>query len=261
MLRQRILSALVLAPIALAAVWVGNWAFVALACVAGVLLGWEWGRLCFGRFDRAGMLLSILGFLTAVSGHVFPSVGITIILIAAVIGPLVYRPIGRSPWWMIGGAFYIGLPALSLVWIRDLGQLTLLWLLLLVWATDIGAYAAGRMIGGPKLLPKVSPKKTWAGLIGGILSAALVGTLISLSSKGNAPHPVVLAMISGLLAIVAQAGDLGESWVKRHFGVKDSSTIIPGHGGVLDRLDGLLATAPVVAAVCLIFSGGLSQWQ
>ena len=117
------------------------------------------------------------------------------------------------------------------------------WLLAVVWATDIGAYFAGRGIGGPKLAPSISPNKTWAGLIGGALSAGLVGTLAAGLTDSDATLLVVGGMI---LAVVAQGGDLLESWCKRHFGVKDSSHIIPGHGGILDRVDGLLAVLPVV---------------
>jgi len=150
------------------------------------------------------------------------------------------------------------LPVLSLVWIRALGWQTLLWTLGIVWATDIGAYAAGRAIGGPKLLPRVSPKKTWAGLAGGVLSAALVGAY---AARWSGMGIAGLSLLSAGLAVVAQAGDLAESWVKRYFGVKDSSGIIPGHGGVLDRVDGLLAVAPVVAAVCMALEGGLPEWR
>jgi phosphatidate cytidylyltransferase len=234
--------------------------FAGLVAVAVVLLAWEWNRLCLQQFGPAGVVLGITGVATAVLGESQPLIGLAVIPMAAIVAPLSQRLNGRSLLWMAAGAIYIGMPALSLVWMRHLGRGTLFWLLLLVWATDIGAYAAGRIIGGPKLLPKVSPKKTWAGLGGGILSAAVVGGAVALANDGG-PEPVSLAFISGGLAIVAQAGDLAESWVKRHFGVKDSSCIIPGHGGVMDRLDGLLATAPVVAVLCLAFGGGLSQWR
>ncbi|MTJ84095.1 MAG: phosphatidate cytidylyltransferase [Telmatospirillum sp.] len=258
MLRQRILSALVLAPCAVLAVWFGSWAFIALAAVAGALMAWEWSRLCLGRFGADGLFLSMMSVLVVVLGAEAPVAGLTLAVGSAVTVPWIGRWDGRSPLWMAAGALYIGLPALSLVWLRGQGRETVFWLLLLVWATDIGAYAAGRAIGGPKLMPRVSPKKTWAGLAGGMVSAALVGGGAGLVYEIS---PTVLALLSALLAIVAQAGDLAESWVKRRFGVKDSSAIIPGHGGVLDRLDGLLAAAPVVAVICLAMGGGLAQWR
>jgi phosphatidate cytidylyltransferase len=258
LLRQRILSAVILAPIAIAAVWMGSWAFVALAALAGGLLSWEWTRLCSGRFGLPGVLLAAMAVLVAVLGRQAPLGALAAIVVALFAVPLAVLPKRRLAVWMIAGVFYIGLPSLALVWLREQGRETLFWLLFVVWATDIGAYAAGLTIGGPKLLPQVSPKKTWAGLLGGILSAAVVGALTGL---GIDVSPWGLAGVSGGLAIVAQGGDLAESWVKRHFGVKDSSAIIPGHGGVLDRLDGLLATAPVVALICLTFGGGLPLWR
>jgi len=260
-LRQRILSAVILAPPALAAAWFGSWAFVALAALAAALMGWEWSRMCLGRFGPAGIVLGGMGVVVAVLGKDHSLAAFVVILLGAVIAPLAQRSPGRSPLWMIAGAFYIGLPTLTLVWLRELGWEALLWLILLVWATDIGAYAAGRSIGGPKLLPRVSPKKTWAGLLGGVVSAALVGVAAARVLGDGGVGPVLLGLLSGALAVVAQAGDLAESWVKRHFGIKDSSNIIPGHGGVFDRLDGLLATAPVVALLCLIFGGGLPLWR
>jgi phosphatidate cytidylyltransferase len=257
LLRQRILSALVLAPIAILAVWAGSWAFVALVSLASGLLAWEWARLCSGRFGLSGGLLVTMAVLVAVFGHVAPAGALVVIVIALFAVASADRAKPSVMTWMVAGVLYIGLPSLALVWLRDQGRETLLWLLCLVWATDIGAYAAGCSIGGPKLLPQVSPKKTWAGLLGGILSAALIGVVTGFYLEVS---PWCLAGLSGGLAIVAQAGDLAESWVKRHFGVKDSSAIIPGHGGVLDRLDGLLATAPVVALICLTFGGGLPRW-
>lgn len=247
-----------MAPIAIAAVWFGSWAFAALAALAGGLLAWEWARLCRGYFGVAGVLLAVMAVLVAVLGRSHPFDALAVIAVALFAVPLADRTKGRMRIWMIAGVLYIGFPCLALVWLREQGRETLFWLLFLVWATDIGAYAAGRAIGGPKLLPRVSPKKTWAGLFGGMLSAALVGAVTGL---GVGDSPVVLAGLSGGLAIVAQAGDLAESWVKRRFGVKDSSAIIPGHGGVLDRLDGLLTTAPVVAVICLTFGGGLPLWR
>ena len=152
--------------------------------------------------------------------------------------------------WKAAGFVYALVPALALLWIRDRapqGLELLLWVFIVTWTTDIGAYFAGRAIGGPKLAPRVSPNKTVAGLIGGMVSAALAGyawaELMSLSA--------VLFWLAPLFAIAAQCGDLFESWMKRRAGVKDSGTWLPGHGGALDRLDGLVVVATLTAAVQL----------
>ncbi|HKT75921.1 MAG TPA: phosphatidate cytidylyltransferase, partial [Sphingobium sp.] len=128
------------------------------------------------------------------------------------------------------------------------GLLLAFWALSLVWATDVGAYFAGRAIGGPKLAPRVSPSKTWAGLAGGVLAALVLGFLL----HRFAGLPIQLAAASGLLAVAAQLGDLLESHMKRRAGVKDSGTLLPGHGGVMDRLDGVVAAAPLAALAYLL---------
>jgi len=254
MLRQRILSALVLGPVALAAAWFGGWAFVALIAVGGVLLGWEWSRLCHGgEYGKGGILLSVLAAAAAVAGKLAPAYGLLLIPVAIFLAPLLQRKEGRSPLWLAFGGVYILLPVLSLVWLREQGRPVLFWVFLMVWATDIGAYAAGRTIGGPKIAPKISPNKTWAGLIGGMVSSALIGALMAPYISNDR---IFLTLFSGILAVLAQVGDFGESWVKRRFGVKDSSNLIPGHGGVLDRVDGLLAVAPLVAG----WASGLSLY-
>jgi phosphatidate cytidylyltransferase len=155
--------------------------------------------------------------------------------------------------WKTAGFVYALLPALSLLWIRDRapqGLELLLWIFIVTWTTDIGAYFAGRAIGGPKLAPRISPNKTIAGLIGGVISAALAGyawaELTSLSAA--------LFWLAPVFALAAQAGDLFESWIKRKAGVKDSGNWLPGHGGALDRLDGLVVVATLTAVVQL---GGL----
>src|SRR6202040_3785156 len=143
--------------------------------------------------------------------------------------------------WAAAGALWIGLGTAAFLYLALAGGRGMaLWLLAVVWATDIGAYAAGRSIGGPKLAPRLSPNKTWSGLAGGVASAALVGLITA--KLGGGPGGI-LALVSAGLAVVAQIGDLAESLAKRHFGVKDSSKLIPGHGGLLDRLDGLLAAS------------------
>ena len=148
--------------------------------------------------------------------------------------------------WQLGGFVYALVPALALLWIRERAphdMLLLLWVFIVTWSTDIGAYFAGRAIGGPKLAPTLSPNKTWAGLIGGMMAAALLGGWWA-NFTGQSP---VLLWLAPPFAIGAQVGDLFESGLKRRAGVKDSGTILPGHGGVMDRLDGLVMVASLTA--------------
>lgn len=156
--------------------------------------------------------------------------------------------------WRIGGLFYVTIPCAALIWLRDVhfienaeaGRWLVLFVVLAVVATDIGAYFTGRKFGGPKLAPVISPNKTWSGLGGGVLAAAVTGGV----AHSFVPYPssIVLCILLGaLLALLAQAGDLFESWVKRHVGAKDSGSLIPGHGGLLDRVDGLTLTVPAFA--------------
>jgi phosphatidate cytidylyltransferase len=150
--------------------------------------------------------------------------------------------------WMVAGFFYALVPALSLLWIRDRapqGLELLYWIFIVTWTTDIGAYFAGRAIGGPKLAPSISPNKTIAGLVGGMVSAGLA----SWAWVEYVKLPLALLWLAPLFALAAQGGDLFESWMKRTAGVKDSGGLLPGHGGVLDRLDGLVVVATLTAGV------------
>jgi phosphatidate cytidylyltransferase len=244
---------MVMAPIALLAAWFGNWAFLALVTLAGVALAWEWSRLCLGRFTAGGRILAIGAALSPITFWLMPVDGLLLASVTVSLSLLPPVPTGRHRAWLGLGSLYILLPQLALITIREQGRWLLLWVLFLVWATDSGAYFAGKLIGGPKLAPRVSPKKTWAGLAGGMMMAAAVGWAVR---HGQMPGAWHLAAISAGLALVSQAGDLAESWLKRYFGVKDSSQLIPGHGGVFDRLDGLLAVAPVVTAMVLFWPGG-----
>jgi phosphatidate cytidylyltransferase len=167
-----------------------------------------------------------------------------------------------EPEWTALGALWVALPCVSLLWLAGEGQTgraTLLWVLAVVWATDIGAYTIGKRLGGPRLAPRWSPRKTWAGLGGGMLCAASTGWATA-GWLGVSPA-LPLVVVSAGLAIVEQFGDLAESAAKRRFGVKDSSGLIPGHGGLLDRLDGLLAVIPVVALLTLIDGRSILAWR
>jgi phosphatidate cytidylyltransferase len=150
------------------------------------------------------------------------------------------------------GLLYAGLPALAILYLRgtENGLLLVFWTLALVWATDVGAYFSGRAIGGPKLAPSFSPNKTWAGLVGGVVLTVIFSFALHIYFE----LPFRLVILSAPLAILAQMGDLFESQMKRKAGAKDSGTIFPGHGGVMDRLDGLIPVAPVVAAITLLGS-------
>jgi len=147
---------------------------------------------------------------------------------------------------------YAALPAAALVWLRGdpaLGAVAVVYLFAVAWTTDTASYAGGRLIGGPKLAPRISPRKTWSGFIVGAVTPALVGYAFALALKGTSP--LKLALVSVALALACQMGDLVESWVKRRFGAKDMSQMIPGHGGLLDRIDGLLFAAILAALIAL----------
>jgi phosphatidate cytidylyltransferase len=261
----RAASALVLAPLPVAAIWFG-WPWLPLlTAAAAAVMAWEWGRLCRrGDFGHSGIVL-VAVVLAAVAAAALASTGLA--LGTALVGAGLVLLAARKtrdiePQWTAVGALWVALPCVSLLWLaRDgpAGRATLLWLLAIVWATDIGAYTVGRIVGGPLLAPRWSPRKTWAGLAGGAVCAALIGWATATSLGITPALPLVL--VSAGLAIVEQFGDLAESAAKRRFGVKDSSGLIPGHGGLLDRLDGLLAVVPVVALLTLIGGRSLLAWQ
>jgi phosphatidate cytidylyltransferase len=246
-LAKRAVSALALAPPVLAAIWLGPpWSDL-LILVAAVILLWEWLRLVGHGAVNAGTVLmtaSLLGslLLGALAEWVWAA---ALLAGGTILAVLLAR---QRPFWLAAAGPYLGLPGFALLWLRDRpdGLEAVIWLLLVVWSVDIFAYVAGRAIGGALLWPKVSPRKTWAGLAGGVIAAAIVGGLLGLAVEGR--QPLALALLAAGLAVVAQGGDLLESAVKRHFGVKDASGIIPGHGGLLDRVDGLLAASIATAA-------------
>jgi phosphatidate cytidylyltransferase len=255
-LRLRVVSALVLAPLPLMAIWFGGLWLALLTAAAGAVMAWEWGRLCRGAagIGEAALVGSVVAAIAvAALGAVWTAIAIALLGCGIVFAIERGRAAGE-PGWTALGALWVALPCIALLWLarEGGGRVTLLWLFAVVWATDIGAYAAGRVIGGPRLAPRWSPRKTWAGFAGGMLCAALIGALTAIAVARSQALPLVL--VSAGLAIVAQFGDLAESLAKRRFGVKDSSSLIPGHGGLLDRLDGLLAVIPTVALMTL-FAG------
>lgn len=254
-LRLRVLSSAVLAPVALLVVWLGGlFLLIALLLVTG-LLAREWvGLVASPGGVSLVALLAAAGLVAAHFGIVqWAFVGLVVAgfgLALMARGPIAVRGLAGL------GPLYIGAACIALVVLRavpDSGVLLIVWLLAVIWATDIGAYFAGRGIGGRKLAPTISPGKTWAGLFGGMVAAAAVGAAIAAASA--ILPPLAASVGAAILAVIAQLGDLFESWLKRRAEVKDSGDLIPGHGGLLDRVDGVMTTAPVMAATVLTVMG------
>lgn len=249
---------LLLIAAALAAEFAGGLAFTALATLAALLMFAEWEQLHrLGRVWRLAGLAVVAGSaLAAWMGAA--ALAVPCLAAAAGILALAARPyIRQRAFWLAAGLLYCGLPVVALIWMRGLadGLALTVWTLAIVWATDIFAYFAGRAIGGPRLAPRISPNKTWAGLAGGMAGAAAVGA--GLAALWLAPAWLPAAALAGAaLAVAAQGGDLFESWMKRRVGVKDSGALLPGHGGVLDRLDGLVPVALLVATAVLLVGLG-----
>jgi phosphatidate cytidylyltransferase len=248
----------VLVPLAVFCLWAGGWPWDLLVGAATLGLAVEWITLCGRRvISPAGLSLivcTLAVWTMALQGHAGAALAFTVIAT-----PVIWRTGFRAPlaWSLAAGLPYIGFGAVALVWLREMpgtGLADVLLLLLIVWASDIGAYMAGRAIGGAKLAPSISPGKTRSGAIGGLLAATLVGAGAAGWFGGSL---WALMPVAAGLSIVAQSGDLLESYVKRCFGVKDSGWLIPGHGGLFDRLDGLLAAAPVAAMLAFALGRGV----
>ena len=261
----RVVSAILLAPLPIAAIWFGSpWLPLLVGAAAGVL-AWEWARLCRG--GAVGTSGATLIAAVVVATALAELWGLVVGVIAAIGGAAVVWGVAllfrdREPGWIAFGGLWVALPCVLLLWLagnQGGGRIVLLWLFAVVWATDIGAYAVGRRLGGPRLAPRWSPGKTWAGLIGGAVAAAIAGWITGYVLGISPALPLVI--VSAGLAIVEQFGDLAESMAKRRFGVKDSSGLIPGHGGLLDRVDGLLAVIPVAALLTVISGGGVLSWR
>ena len=264
----RALSSAVLVPVVLLDVWAGGVWFTIFAALLGVLMAHEWVGIAH-RGNSAQFALhaaaALCGALLAGEAGVISALAAVALLTAASVGLL--RWWGAEPTiWTALGVPYVGLPPLALVVLRSdaqWGTLAILWILFLVWAADTFAYFAGRIIGGPKLAPAISPKKTWAGLFGAMAGAALLSAVIALLAVPQSLVP--LMVLAAILAVVEQGGDLFESSLKRHFGVKDSGDLIPGHGGAIDRVDGLVAVTVAAALIGFLRAGplvaqGLLHW-
>ncbi len=249
----RIGSSVVLATVALGAVRAGVWPFgLLLALVAGIA-GWEWGRLVRGaNWDLLQILhvaAAVIAALVAIAGYgMLAAIGLLIVAIVMVVLRWRQRDVLSG-----AGVMATGLPVVSLAWVRTdslHGLEAVLFIFAVVWATDIGGYVFGRMIGGPKLWVAVSPNKTWAGALGGLFLAGVCGAVVAWWLGSPDLGGVALAAV--MLAVAAIFGDLIESALKRRFGRKDASNLIPGHGGILDRVDGLMAAAVVAALFVML---------
>ncbi len=258
----RALSAALLIPAVLLDVWQGGIWFEIFVAFLGVLIAHEWSIIVHDRssaqfaLHAAGAIVA--AFLPREIG-VLPAVGVISMLTAIGIFLASLRE-GEKTVWTYAGIPYVAFPVLSLVLLRHneaWGIHAIMWLLLIVWATDTFAYFTGRAVGGPKLSPRFSPNKTWAGLLGGMAGAAAVSAIYA-QALLIAVTP--LAVVAAVLAVCAQLGDIFESALKRHFGIKDSGNLIPGHGGVMDRVDGMVFASCAAALIGFVREpGALAQ--
>jgi len=252
----RVASAVVLVPAVLAAVWIDlGWPFLLLIAVGVALLAIEWGGMTAPkaplRVAAAVMAAALLPLFLAYSGH--DAFGWMVLMAGACAAALVARGVAERPADAAFGVLYIGAPCLCLVWLRgtNQGHWWTLMLFAVTWAADIFAFVVGSTLKGPKLWPRFSPNKTWSGFVGGL--AASVATGASMAALPVFQLNLAAAAVIGLLGgLATMAGDLWESMLKRRFGVKDSGDLIPGHGGLLDRVDGLMFAVVVVAGARLI---------
>jgi phosphatidate cytidylyltransferase len=251
---RRVLSGVALIAIAFAVVWINDWLLAVWVAVAGARMAFEWERIVHGR----GLTwAALIHGATVVIAVILMWQRLPLFALAAILMGMTttvsFAALRRvDPNWSLVGIPYIAVPTAALMWLGmhepvlpgaiDSGPAILTWMLLSIWATDIGAYLCGNAFGGPKLWPSLSPKKTWSGLIGGILAAALAGG--SAAWFFDAPSPLRAALISTVMSL------------KRRFKVKDAGGLIPGHGGALDRLDSHLAVAAATALLTLVFPGG-----
>jgi len=258
-LKTRILSAACILPISILGIWNGSWIFASFMGLLGVFLMWELNRLIGLRPIQGISYITPTLVGLSVTLVWWPNLELSLLCLLGSIGCNLVLGIRHNcnkllAFW---GSIYIFLPCACVVWIReypDIGLELMLWLLIVVCMTDIGAYFFGKMIGGRRLAPKISPGKTWAGLFGGILCASCFGTLFVIIWFDFLVllSPWEWVGMAILIAGTAQIGDLAESWLKRQMNVKDSGTIIPGHGGLLDRLDGFMVSAPILTVAMLL---------
>ena len=255
-LALRVCSALVLVPLAIGTAYVGGWPFAAFWGAAALGVYWEWTALVAGR-DRYAVLMAGAGSIVLMIALVVTCHHLAgaIVLAMGLLGAAALAPAERRSY-VASGIPYAGALGVAPIMLRadnHDGFLAMILLFAIVWATDIVAYFVGRAVGGPKLMPQVSPKKTWSGALGG--TAAAVIAALAVAKVAALTSLFAIAMLAVILSVLAQGGDLFESFLKRKFGAKDSSGLIPGHGGLMDRLDGFVA-AGVAAALIGLARGG-----
>jgi phosphatidate cytidylyltransferase len=250
-MRLRAASSLVMAAIAGIFLYIGGLPFAVLGAVVGVLTSFEWSRIVRdGAFD-SGLVVQVIAVVIAA---VLAWLGLAALAVAAVVAGCILTGLlcfQRRPLLSAEGVLYAGLPVVALIWLREdqpNGFAAVLLILIAVVATDVAAFVFGRLIGGPKLAPAISPNKTWSGFLGGISTAGLAAAVFAHAIGAD---PVMVGVAGAILGIVAQIGDLTESALKRSFGVKDSGHIIPGHGGIMDRIDGLVFASVAAGFVAL----------
>jgi phosphatidate cytidylyltransferase len=255
-LALRVCSALVLVPLAIGTAYLGGLPFVVFWGAAAMGVLWEWTSLVAGADRRSALMIGgaslVLALALVVADHPLAAV---IVLAISTLGAAALAPAERRTW-VAGGIPYAGAIGVAPIMLRsdnEHGFWAVMLLFAVVWTTDIAAYFAGRAVGGPKLMPHVSPNKTWSGAVGGLAAAVVVA--VAVAKVADLPGLLAIAMLAVLLSVLAQAGDLFESFLKRKFGAKESGHLIPGHGGLMDRLDGFVA-ASVAAALIGLARGG-----
>jgi len=273
----RVLSGLVLAPLAVGVAYLGGWAFVAFWGFAALAVLWEWCSLVAGAERRAVLLSGGAAVLIAIllagtiaqaseGDHAMRLFAALTILGMGTLAAAALAARGNR-LWAAAGVPYAGLLGIAPIVLRTdatHGFLAIVFLFAIVWATDIVAYFVGRAVGGPKLAPRISPKKTWSGAIGG--TAAAIAAALAVAIVAGLADTLALGLLAAVASAAAQGGDLFESPIKRRFGAKDSSHLIPGHGGLMDRLDGFMVAAILAAAIGLVHGGaehaarGLLVW-
>jgi phosphatidate cytidylyltransferase len=247
-LGPRLAYGLALAIVAILLTWAGVWPFAIFVLVVAVLVVWEWGGIVrqAGADTIFGTSATVVAAAIVLAAAGTPGLGIIAVAVGAILAALL--GFGHRGHLAALGVVYAGLPAVCLIWLRtswQWGFVGVLFLFLVVWAVDTGAYAAGRAFGGPKLASRISPNKTWAGLVGGTGAAVLLGALMGFLVEGGQSGRWAISAFA--LALAALAGDIAESALKREHGVKDASELIPGHGGFMDRVDGLIFAAVLAA--------------
>jgi phosphatidate cytidylyltransferase len=263
-LKLRIASAAVLAPLALVCAYLGGWFFLLLCVIAGGGILWEWASLVTGEADPrvlvpgwAGMLIAAALASINLAAAAAGTIAIEGVLAALAVAALPRNEATPGPVvWAIGGVVYAGIAMLAPIMLRrdpQWGLTVLLFLFATVWITDIFAYFFGRFLRGPLLAPRISPNKTWSGAVGGLFGGVVGGVAVAYAS--GLGKLGILGVMALVLSVLAQAGDLFESAIKRHFGAKDTSGLIPGHGGLMDRLDGFIVAAFAALLIGIVRQG------